>query len=141
MVALEVFKDMIETQDKVQALRLAGQDAKFDALRAERLEAKFNELMGAMARPEQLETVDALISAGLLPVELRTYMDEFDGTFGSFRTDHRRLAADLINKLTPPVAPRDALDLVAHTLRHMGTGRDDFYRTMEEVKKILKIGR
>lgn len=136
---VDLFVELIETQDKVQNLRLAGKDFKFERTRAERLETKFNQDIRSLPRDEQLKAVDRLIELGHFPASIREIMDTFGGTFHRYGTDHRKLAMDVLGNIQTKVSPKDALDLCDHTIKHMGLGWNDYYAVMEELKKILKI--
>ena len=134
-----LFVELIETENKVQTMRLAGQDFKFERTRAERLETKFNQDIRSLPRDEQLKAVDRLIELGHFPASVRDTMDTFGGTFHRYGTDHRKVAMDVLDSIKTAVPKKDALALAEHSLKHMGFGWNDYYAILGEIKKILRI--
>lgn len=134
-----VFKDMIAAQDKAQELRINGLTFIPERVRGEKLEAVFNERMKALPRVDQVVVVDALVLDGYLPGLIKEYMDYFDGTWGSFRTDYHRVALSALDTIQTKVPLKDVIDLASHSIKHMGYSWDDFYKIMAEVRKILKF--
>lgn len=139
MDLVQVFKDMIQAQDKAMELRLKGQDHRFERLRGENLEFMFNEQMKALPRDKQALIIDILILDGYLPGICKNYMESFDGSWGSIKTDFHKLALSILNNIDLKLPMRDVLDLASHNIKHLGMSWDDFYATMKEVRNILKF--
>ncbi len=134
-----VFKDMIEAQDKAQVQRISGQDHRFERVRAEKLEAQFNERMKAITRDEQLNVVESLVLDGYLDQSIKDSMDVLGGKWESYKTDYHRVALSALETIKKKVSIKDALDLASHSIKHMGYSWDDYYKIMAQVKKILKF--
>lgn len=136
---VDLYKKMIDAQDRAQVLRLEGKDFVIERTRAKRLEDNFNEEMKGLNKEDQKTVLYLLYYEDLIPIGIMDAMEVFDGTFDSIKTDYRTVALSVLETIKTKSDHKTILEMSAHSIKHMGFSWDDYYKIMAEIRKIIKM--